>query len=334
MSEIRKLSTIVFADIAGYTATMQENEQKALLYLNGFKSILYQETEKFKGEIIQFFGDGCLLSFDSSTNAVYCSIELQKRFLEEGDIPVRIGIHLGEVVFKEGNAFGDGVNIASRVESMGIPGAILMSKIIRDQLKNKGDILLVSLGSFNFKNVAEPLEVFAVANPGFVVPKRNEMKGKLEEKTSNFSKKTIIVLALFLIVIVTTLFFIFNKNGFEERVYEVKANYINENEVDKSISLVKMNFNNNKVSGVYINNIGERGIITGTKNGSNLQLTFNSSFFAGECEFIGLLENNNTVFKGKYSCSFNEYASIRGVENKKPSFKYYSKQDSIYFMNN
>lgn len=127
MKETRKLSTIIFADIAGYTATMQEDEQKALSYLNGFKKVLHEETEKYDGRIVQLFGDGCLLTFDSITNAVYCAIELQKKFIDNNSIPVRIGIHTGEVIFKENNVFGDGVNIASRIESLGIPGAILVS---------------------------------------------------------------------------------------------------------------------------------------------------------------------------------------------------------------
>ena len=181
MPETHKLSVILFADIADYTAMMQKNEQQALLLLNRFKEVLKTETPRHHGRIIQYFGDGCLLSFESSTDGVDCAIALQKTFSTSPEVPVRIGIHLGEVVFKENNVFGDGVNIASRIESLGIPGAILLSKTVRDQIKNKTDFLLVSLGSFEFKNVEEPIEVFALANPGFVVPKREEMRGKLKE---------------------------------------------------------------------------------------------------------------------------------------------------------
>ncbi len=181
MSSDHKLAAILFADIAGYTAMMQKNEQDALELLNRFKEVLENITPKFQGRIIQYFGDGCLLAFDSSTNSVDCAIALQKTFSEIPAVPVRIGLHLGDVIFRNENVFGDGVNIASRIESLGIPGAILISKTIRDQIKNKSDFLLVSLGTFDFKNVSEPMEIFALANPGFVVPKRDEMHGKLKD---------------------------------------------------------------------------------------------------------------------------------------------------------
>jgi TolB-like protein/Flp pilus assembly protein TadD len=85
------------------------------------------------------------------------------------------------VVFEDGDVFGNGVNIASRIESLGVAGSILMSKNVRNQLTNKSEFQLASLGSFEFKNVSEPMEVFALANPGFVVPKPEDMKGKLKQ---------------------------------------------------------------------------------------------------------------------------------------------------------
>ncbi len=190
MKETRRLSTILFADIAGYTAIMQSDEVKALSFLGIFKETLKKITPEYKGQIIQFFGDGCLLSFDSASQGVRCSMALQQIYLKE-DVPVRMGIHLGEVVFKENNAFGDGVNIASRIESMGVPGAILLSKTVRDQIINKAEFELASLGVFEFKNVEEPLDVYALANAGLIVPVSTELKGKLKESRTG---KTIAVL--------------------------------------------------------------------------------------------------------------------------------------------
>jgi len=189
MNEIHKLATIIFADIAGYTALMQNDEAQALESLARFKSTLERETTLHTGQIVQYFGDGCLLSFESTTKAVNCAIALQIAFRSLPEIPVRIGMHLGEVVYKDENVFGDGVNIASRIESLGIPGAILMSRSVRDQIKNKSDFLLVSLGTFEFKNVEEPSEVFALANPGFVVPRRQEMQGKLKTPVTKSRQK-------------------------------------------------------------------------------------------------------------------------------------------------
>ena len=115
MKENRKLNTILFADIAGYTSLMQNDEVKAMKLLQIFKKILEQKVAKFEGLIVQYFGDACILSFDSATLGVKCAISLQRSFLEN-DLPIRIGMHLGEVVFTENNVFGDGVNIASRIE--------------------------------------------------------------------------------------------------------------------------------------------------------------------------------------------------------------------------
>ncbi len=215
MSNDHKLAAILFADIAGYTAMMQKNEQGALELLNRFKEVLEEITPKHQGRIVQYFGDGCLLSFDSSTNSVDCAIELQKAFSEIPVVPVRIGLHLGDVIFKNDNVFGDGVNIASRIESLGIPGAILMSKTIRDQIKNQKEFLLVSLGSFDFKNVEEKMEVFALANPGFVVPKREEMRGKLKNVQKNTGIKWIAGIAVLTVLVLVFWFFIGQKKSAE-----------------------------------------------------------------------------------------------------------------------
>ena len=179
MQESRKLAIIVFADIAGYSAMMQADEVSALAVLDRFKIILEKEMPLHEGQIIQYYGDGCLLSFDSAFLSLRAATSLQSKFIEQ-KVPVRIGMHLGDVLYKNNNAFGDGVNIASRIESLGIPGSVLLSKTVRNQVKNKAEFTLNSVGSFHFKNIAEPMEVFAVANTGFVVPSAGQMQGKLK----------------------------------------------------------------------------------------------------------------------------------------------------------
>lgn len=179
MQEARRLATIAFADIAGYTAMMQADEHQALRVLDTFNEVLKGEMSLHQGQIVQFFGDGCLLSFDSALEGLHAATSMMSAFIA-ANIPVRIGMHLGDVVFKNNNAFGDGVNVASRVESMAIPGAVVISKTLRDQVKNKTEFELQSLGSYQFKNVEEKMELFAVANPGFVIPRPEQMRGKLE----------------------------------------------------------------------------------------------------------------------------------------------------------
>ncbi len=178
----RRLAAILFADIAGYTAMMQQDEQAALEKLACFKQILEEKTVEFYGDIVQYYGDGCLVIFDSPLSAVNCAKSLQKAYSDGAGVPVRIGIHLGDVVFKEGNVLGDSINIASRIESLGVTGAILLSQSVRNQIKNHPQFRLVTLGHFDFKNVDEPMEVFALTNDGLPVPSRKAMEeiGKLK----------------------------------------------------------------------------------------------------------------------------------------------------------
>lgn len=192
MSSTRKLVAIVFADIAGYTAMMQKNEHKALQILNHFRSDIDNFVPLFNGEIVQYYGDGCLLIFNSALEAIKCSERLQYSLKNEPEVPVRIGIHQGDVVAESGNIFGDNVNIAARIESMSIPGAILMSAKVRSELINQPGIILKSLGVYEFKNVQDPIEVFAYACEGFPVPNKGKITGKFKIQNE---EKSIAVLA-------------------------------------------------------------------------------------------------------------------------------------------
>lgn len=181
----RRLVAILFADVVGYTALMQHDENKALSHLNIFRSEIEHKVPDLNGEIIQFYGDGCLAIFDNAVDAVSCAKVLQEGFFLKFDLPVRIGLHAGDVLFKGENIFGNAVNIASRVESMGVPGAILLSESIRNQIKNQAEFDLESLGKFAFKNVEEDIEVYALANDGFPLPKPEQMKGKGKQITES-----------------------------------------------------------------------------------------------------------------------------------------------------
>ncbi len=182
MPDHRQLAVIMFADIVGYTALMQHNEEEALGLLQRFKEELQARIKESQGEIIQFYGDGCLAVFTSAADAVGSAKILQEKFRESPRVPVRIGIHLGDVLFKEGNIFGDCVNITSRIESMGVPGTVLLSDVVNKQIKNKPEFRLTSLGEFEFKNVDEPMEIFALTNKGFPTPGAASETGKFKEE--------------------------------------------------------------------------------------------------------------------------------------------------------
>lgn len=186
MSQSRRLAAIMFTDITGYTALMGNDEHKAFELLKKNRELQKPVIEQYNGQWIKELGDGIMSSFNTVSDAVNAAMKIQKECIAAKEFQLRIGIHLGEVVFENDDVFGDGVNIASRIESLGIPGSVLLSKSVRDLLKNKSEFQFISLGNFDFKNVEEPVEVFAVSNPGFVVPRPEVLKGKL--KTPNKTK--------------------------------------------------------------------------------------------------------------------------------------------------
>ena len=183
----RRLAAIMFTDIKGYMALMQQSEAKAIRVREVHRKIFNSNTEQFRGEIIQYYGDGTLSIFESAVDAVQCGIAMQHAFQQEPQIPVRIGIHSGDVVLNEDDIIGDAVNIASRVESLAVPGGVLISDKVFDEIKNKDGIQTTSLGKFRFKNVKHPVGVYAISNEGLIVPSKKAITGKLEkEKKSNW----------------------------------------------------------------------------------------------------------------------------------------------------
>ena len=177
----RKLAATLFVDIAGYTSMMQEDEALAIEVQTKFKKHIENTVPEYSGRIVNFYGDGCLMLFDSSIRAVNCAKELQLSFVRSGNIPVRMGIHSGDVMMKEDSVYGDSVNISSRIESMAVPGSVLMSKVVSDQIRNQKNVNTRSIGHFHFKNVDQPMEVFVLIHPELSIPDTNKIKGKLAE---------------------------------------------------------------------------------------------------------------------------------------------------------
>jgi len=189
----RALYAILFADIQGFTAIMQSDETKAIAYLHHYHESLRAEVSSHHGEIVKNFGDGSLCLFSSVLQAVLCAQGLQLRLQEDPKVPLRIGIHLGDVMHADNDVYGDAINIASRIESLGVPGSVLLSKSVFDKVKNQRVLPMKSLGDFNFKNVEKPMEVFALSSEGLTVPRRSELSGKLAKSQSSFSYKNIIL---------------------------------------------------------------------------------------------------------------------------------------------
>ncbi|HYV92603.1 MAG TPA: adenylate/guanylate cyclase domain-containing protein [Chitinophagales bacterium] len=181
MSSVRQLAAIMFTDIEGYTALMNKDEQAAMERRQRHREVFEKTTTDYEGKILQYYGDGTLSIFSSAVNAVSAAVEMQKQFLQSPHVPLRIGIHLGDINYDDSGVYGDGVNIASRIESLAVSGAVFVSDKVSDEIRNHPLITTVSMGAFELKNVSRPVEVFAVSSEGLTVPHRAELKGKTAE---------------------------------------------------------------------------------------------------------------------------------------------------------
>lgn len=162
MSEkTHKLAAIVFTDIVGYTKRMEENEQKTMQLLQTQRDIVFPLVKSYGGEVIKEIGDGLMMMFDSAVQAVRFAISVQTRLKDE-ELTIRAGIHIGDVIFSEGDVFGSAVNTAARIEPLASPNGICISEDVRTQLHNKNDIITVSMGKKELKGVKEPVEIYEI----------------------------------------------------------------------------------------------------------------------------------------------------------------------------
>ena len=177
----RHLAAILFTDIVGYTSMMQRDESQALAAVRKHHDFLEQLVPTYNGEIYQYYGDGSLSIFSSATQAVHCAYELQKKMLADPRVLLRTGIHIGEIYTEGGKIFGDGVNVASRIESIAQGGTVLFSRDVYEKIRNHTSFKIKPVGTFEFKNVDDPVTVFALSNPDIITPDKKITEGKLKE---------------------------------------------------------------------------------------------------------------------------------------------------------
>ncbi|HVE14919.1 MAG TPA: adenylate/guanylate cyclase domain-containing protein, partial [Elusimicrobiota bacterium] len=147
----RHLSAIMFSDIVGYSKMMGDDEQGTLVLLQEHNDLLVPIIERHRGSILKFIGDAILASFASAADAVHCAVEIQQALTarnkgKDRQILVRIGIHIGDVTRKGGDVFGDGVNIAARIQPLAEPGGICISQTVYHVVQAHPELRMVSLG--------------------------------------------------------------------------------------------------------------------------------------------------------------------------------------------
>ncbi len=173
----------MFTDMVGFTSLMQADELLGRERRDQYIHAVERCHDDFGGVIVQRLGDGTMSRFPSSLNAVMAGVEIQRALVAQG-VLVRIGVHVGEVIVDQNDLIGDAVNIASRIESFAVAGGVMLSDTAFDQLRNRTDIDVVSMGKFRLKNVGRPFELLAVAAEGIVVPEPNALEGKGERFAS------------------------------------------------------------------------------------------------------------------------------------------------------
>ena len=177
-----QFAVIMFTDIVGYTAMMGSNEEATLKIVTFYEETVRRTCKDFNGNIINFYGDGCLVIFDNVPNALQCAITIQECFQEHIHVPLRIGVHQGDTIYQNGNVYGDAVNIASRIESLGQSGAVLLSEVVQHVIQDSTQFKSTLLGSYEFKNVDRPMNIYALTNGRLRVPKQETVTGKLKKK--------------------------------------------------------------------------------------------------------------------------------------------------------
>ena len=179
MTATRRLAAILVADVVGYSRLMEADEAGTLAALKERrKTILDPAMREHHGRIVKLMGDGVLAEFASAVNAVACAVELQKQFsaanegtADDRRIVLRIGINLGDVVVEGGDLYGDGVIIATRLETMAEPGAICISGSVHEQVAGKFAATFDDLGPCEVKNSSKPVRVYRVS-PAYIAPAR------------------------------------------------------------------------------------------------------------------------------------------------------------------
>ncbi|HVE13156.1 MAG TPA: adenylate/guanylate cyclase domain-containing protein [Elusimicrobiota bacterium] len=167
----RLLLAIMFSDIVGYSKMMGENERETERLLREHQDLLLPVIKAHGGAVLKFIGDAVLSSYPSATNAVRCAVEIQHVLAQRNELggqklEVRIGIHVGDVIQRGGDIFGDGVNVAARIQPLAAPGGICVSQIVHDMIRAQPEVRTRRLGLRSLKNIQGKVEIYQVLVDG------------------------------------------------------------------------------------------------------------------------------------------------------------------------
>jgi TolB-like protein/class 3 adenylate cyclase len=194
MASTRRLAAILAADVAGYSRLMGVDEEGTLERLKAIRRELGDpKIAEHRGRIVKTTGDGLLVEFASVVDAVRCAVDVQREMAaRNADVPAdkriefRFGIHQGDIIIDEGDIFGDGVNLAARLEGLAEPGGVCVSRVVRDEVRDKLDIAFEDMGEHQVKNIARPVRAFRIrsSEPAVAAPAGSKPVLALPDKPS------------------------------------------------------------------------------------------------------------------------------------------------------
>jgi adenylate cyclase len=200
----RRLAAILSADVVGYSRLMGEDEAGTLAALKACRNELIDpKIAQHSGRIVKLMGDGALVEFASVVEAVQCAVAIQHGMAERNTgiddgrrIDFRIGINVGDVIVEGDDIYGDGVNVAARLEGLAEPGGICVSNAVHEQIRDKLDLAIDDLGEVEVKNIARPVRVFRLVGDGAAVPSKGKSRRRLRRRTVVTAVAAVVLAAL------------------------------------------------------------------------------------------------------------------------------------------
>jgi adenylate cyclase len=170
----RRLTAILSADVEGYSRLMRDNEDETVRTITAYRAAIAKLVEQYRGRVVDSPGDNILVEFGSGLDAVNCAVEIQRELAERNEeladerkMKFRIGVNLGDVIQEDERIYGDGVNIAARIESLAEGGGISISGTVYDSIEGKLGLEFENLGEHEVKNIDKPIRVYRILSyPG------------------------------------------------------------------------------------------------------------------------------------------------------------------------
>jgi len=259
----RRLAAILAADVAGYSRLMGEDEAGTLSALRQFRTeLLAAKVSRNRGKVVKSMGDSWLVEFTSVADAVTCAIEVQEGLVGNESIKLRVGVHLGDISHEDDDIYGDGVNIAARLQEIADPSAIVISDIARRSIDGKLAAVFTDLGTHTLKNIAEPVTAYGWGmttvtaetgalplpdKPSIVVLPFNNMSGDPEQEyfadgmTEDITTELARFSELFVIARNTAFTFKGHVHNVQDVAYELGIHFVLEGSVRKAGNRIRIN---------------------------------------------------------------------------------------------